>query len=444
MSNPAAADRPATFFEVMGSREFRSLFLASALSWFGDNAARAAVTAMVLQLTGSMGLSGAAFAISFLPWFGPGAVLTTIVDRYPYRRAMIVCDVVRMGTMALIAIPGMPVLGIIAMLFLTALLKPPFDAARSALVPQLLSGDRYVVGLSMLKTVGQAAVIAGYIVGSYLAVFDARIAVIFDALTFGISALLIRWGIRPRPTLAQPDRQTGLLRQTASGFAVVFRSPLLRAIAILMFLSVFFSILPEGLAAGWAADLTGNRHRRGLYQGIIMMASPAGFVLGGLVFTSVLAPSTRLKLIRPITFMTPLVLVPALFDPGIALIALMNGALGFCVAGLIPVTNALFVQALPRAYRARAFGVMQSGMMVFQGLAVFAGSVLADYFALHTVVGVWSLFGCVIMGFVARSWPSTERVHTMIDEARHNDATVGIDDRDETAPTGRTKQDASH
>ena len=55
MSEPAAAeDRPATFREVMVGREFKAVFAASALSWFGDHAARAAVTALVLVKTESV------------------------------------------------------------------------------------------------------------------------------------------------------------------------------------------------------------------------------------------------------------------------------------------------------------------------------------------------------------------------------------------------------
>lgn len=63
-----AADRPATFGEVFASREYRYLFSATLLSWFGDYLAKAAVTALIFAQTRSVALSAAAFALSYLPW----------------------------------------------------------------------------------------------------------------------------------------------------------------------------------------------------------------------------------------------------------------------------------------------------------------------------------------------------------------------------------------
>lgn len=418
MPSPTVTDRPATFGEVMASREFRAVFTASALSWLGDYTARAAVAALVYQRTDSIAYSSATFAISFLPWFGFGSVLTAIVDRYPYRRAMIICDLVRLGTMGMIAIPGMPIGGMLALLLITAFLNPPFDAARSALLPQVLEGDRYVVGLSLQRTTNQLTIVLGYVCGASLAAYSATGAIAFNASTFGLSAAMVWLGVRSRPSTMTPHQRTGLLRETGDGFALVFRSPLLRAIAILMFISVFFSILPEGLAAGWAATLTGSASDRGWYQGVIMMANPAGFVVGGLLIGRFVAPATRLVLIKPFAVLTPVSLLPSLFNPTVQVVAAMSAATGFFVAGLLPATNALFVQALPTAFRARAFGVMQSGMMISQGSAVFIAGALADVFPLPTVVGVWSALGVLVMLVVASTWPSREMVSSTLNAVR--------------------------
>jgi len=64
VSDQDFADRPATFREVLASGEYRALYLASALSWFGDYVARAAVTALVYQETESVAASAATFAFS--------------------------------------------------------------------------------------------------------------------------------------------------------------------------------------------------------------------------------------------------------------------------------------------------------------------------------------------------------------------------------------------
>lgn len=130
-----AADRPATFGEVFADREFRAIFSASALSWCGDYLAKAAVTALVFTLSGSVALSAASFAVSYLPGLTAGPVLAALAERYPNRTVMVVCDVLRAGLISLVALPHMPVAAMLVLLFTTALLNPAFDASRSALTP---------------------------------------------------------------------------------------------------------------------------------------------------------------------------------------------------------------------------------------------------------------------------------------------------------------------
>lgn len=419
MSDPAVANRPATFHDVLAHREYRAVFAGSTLSWLGDNAARAAVTALVFQRTDSVAYSAATFAISYLPWLGIGPVLAAVAERYPYRRVMILCDVLRLGLMALIAVPGLNVPTMIALLFATALLNPPFEAARSALLPQLLTGDRYIVGISLQKTAAQSAMIFGYVSGANLATLDARIAVLFNAGTFGFSAIAVCCGVRTRAPALATSHRSGIIRETREGFTVVFRAPLLRAIAILTFLCAFFSILPEGLAAGWAANLTPSAAERGWYQAIIMISNPVGFIVGGVLIGRFTAPTNRIKLIKPFAVLAPLVLVPSLFHPSVYGVTAMNAAVGFFVSGLLPAVNGLFVQALGKAFRARAFGVMQSGLQLVQGTAVLAGGALSDNFELPSVVGAWATVGVVVMILVTRAWPSPQAIHEEIAKAQH-------------------------
>ncbi|HYN96398.1 MAG TPA: MFS transporter [Pilimelia sp.] len=403
-----AAERPATFHEVFGNREFRAVFLAFGLSWFGDYLAKAAVTALVYQRTESVALSAATFALSYLPWVVGGPVLSALADRYPYRTVMIVCDVVRMALMALVALPAMPVEGMLVLLFLTSLAAPPSQAAKAAVLPLMLTGDRLVVALAVSSSSGQAMQIGGYLAGAGLAPFFPRLALLINAATFGISALLIRWGVRHRPA---PVTNAGrhLVRETAEGFRLVFGTPVLRAIAVMVFGLMLFAVAPEGLAAAWAADLTSDPAKRGISQGIIMAATPVGFILGGLVIGRLVGPTRRQRLVRPFAVLAPLSLAPALLEPPLIGVALMSAVCGFAVAGLMPTANGLFVQALPPGYRARAYGVMQSGVQVLQGVAVLSTGLLADVFTVPSVVGTWSLVGAVAMIVLTIWWPSPQR-----------------------------------
>lgn len=429
------ADRPATFREVFASNEYRAVYGASALSWFGDSMARAALTALVYQQTHSVLASGATFAISYLPWLGIGPILAAVAERYPYRRVMIICDLVRMGTMGLIALPRMPLPMMLVLLFVTSLLNPPFDAARSALLPRILTGDRYIVGVSLQATTGQAALITGYFAGGALAAYDPRLTVLLNSATFGISAFLVGLGVHTRRPALRPERRSQLLRETAQGFDVVFGRSVLRSIAVVVFCTMLFYTVPEGLAAGWAAELSGSRRDQGWMQGLIMMASPVGFVLGGLLIGRLVSPNTRRSLIRPLAALVPLALVPALASPPLPVVVAISTLVGFSAAALLPATNGLFVQALPDAFRARAFGVMQSGVQLLQGIGVFVTGALSDRFPLPQVVGAWGLLGLVVMTVAGLNWPSASEIDRSISEAKAENA-AEFRGRDEpTAPS---------
>ncbi|SDZ41479.1 MFS-type transporter involved in bile tolerance, Atg22 family [Micromonospora pattaloongensis] len=419
-AQPAA--RPATFREVFGQREFRALFNAAVLSWIGDYMAKAAVTVMVYQETESVGMSAAAFAVSYLPWLVGGPLLATVAERSSYRRVMIACDLVRMVLIALVAVPGLPVWVMLLLLFATTLANPPSQAAKSALMPIILTGDRLVVGLSVNTSAGQAAQVAGYVAGAGVAAVSPRLALFIDAATFAVSAAIIRFGVRERPPAMAREHRTHLLRETGEGFRFVFGTPVLRATAVLVFTAMLFAIVPEGLAAAWAAEHAGDEAERGLAQALIMAASPVGFILGGLIIGRTVRPDVRRTLIRPFAVLAPLALVPALLDPPPAVVAALAAICGFAVAGLMPVANGLFVQALPHGYRARAFGVMATGTQVMQGAAVLATGLLADRFSIPTVVGVWSVAGVLTMLVTAAQWPSAERFNAAIAEASRRGA----------------------
>jgi MFS family permease len=421
----ATADRKVTFSEIFAVGEYRALFLASQLSWIGDYMARAAVMVLVFVETGSVALAAAAFAISYAPWVLGGPFLTALAERLRYRTVMVVCDVCRAVLIGLVALPGMPLPAMLVLIFGVAMLAPPALAARSATMPLVLTGERVVLGIAVNQAGGQATQVGGYMVGAIVAAFNPRIALLINAATFTLSAFIIRTGLRQRPPAMRAEQRTTLLRETGEGFRMVFGTPPLRAIAIIVFASMLFAILPEGLAIGWADELAaGAEARRGLYQGLIMVANPLGVVLGGVLISRLLAPSARRRLVPLFAVAAPLSLVPALAEPGLAGVVAMATVCGFVMAGMTPTLNGLFVQILRHGYRARAFGVMNSGMQVIQGLAVLGAGLLTELLPLHQVVGLWSLCGVVLMSVLAMRWPKLEFFnHAIAETDRANRAT---------------------
>jgi MFS family permease len=391
------------FRDVFASREFRFLYGASALSWLGDFIARAAVTALVFDISESVVVSAAAFAISFAPWLLGGYLLVAVAERHPYRKVMIICDVARMLLMALVALPGLPWQLMLVVLLAAALFGPPFDAARSATLPAVL-GERYVTGIALNASTGPPIQVLGYAIGAAMALHHPQAALLINAATFGASALLVYLGVEHREPALSRDRRTSLIRETGDGFRLVFTNPALRALILMVFCGSLFAIVPEGLGAAWAARFP--EVDRGWAQGLIMGAVPLGLILGSLAVTRLVNPEDRTRLLRPLALVSPAALVPNLFGLPLELVAALALVSGFAIGALVPIANGEFVQALPNAYRARAFGVVQGGLHLLQGTAVLVTGALAGRYDLPTVVGLWSLIGVGLMVLLVVFWPS--------------------------------------
>jgi len=403
---PARRAGAVTFRHVFAAGEYRAIYLALIANWVGDYLSRAAMTVLVYQQTRSVLLSAASFAISYLPWIVGGPLLAALAERYPYRRVMIVCDLLRMGLVGLVAIPGLPVGVVLALAFLGMLTSPPTQAARSALLPLVLGRDRVVVALAVNATTAQGAQVLGYLVGATVAAASSpRLTIAGVALFFGLSALVIALGVRWRPPARAPRQRSPLLRETAEGFRLVFGSRVLRPIAVLVFTVTMFAIVPEGLAAGWAAELNPHAASRGVDQGVIMAAGPVGWIIGGLLISRLVRPDVREKLVRPLSIAAALALVPALAAPTVPVIALVILVSGVAQGGIMPTLNGLFVLALPHGYRARAFGVMQGGLQISQGLAVLLTGFIAQHSAVPVPVGLWSVAGALVLLAIAVRLP---------------------------------------
>ncbi len=418
-SRRGVTERKVTFSEVFAVGEYRALFSATQLSSIGDYMARAVVMVLVFVETDDMALAAAAFAISYAPWILGGPFLAALAERLRYRPVMVACDVIRAALLGLVALPGMPLPVALLLLFGVALLAPPSQAARSALLPLVLPGEKVVMGIAINQAFGQATQVAGYMAGALVAAqWNPRLAIVVTMITFLVSAVLQQVGLQDRPPAIGAGQRTTLLRETAEGFRVVFGTPALRVIAIIVFASMLFAILPEGLAIGWADALAEQSSgvRRGIYQGLIMVSNPLGMVLGGLLISRLLAPSVRRRLVPVLAVLAPMTMVPSLVNPGIVGVVAMATACGFVMAGMVPTLNGMFVQILRHGYRARAFGVMNSGMQILQGLAVLLAGLLTKVLPLHQVVGLWCTVGVFFMLVLALRWPRLEFFNRAIEE----------------------------
>ncbi|MFQ1000743.1 MFS transporter [Modestobacter sp. SSW1-42] len=394
-------DRPATYGQVFAVREFRPLFGSYLLSTIGDELARVALTVLVYQRTDSALLAALTFAISYLPWLLGGPVLSALADRLPRHRVLIGSDVARAVLVAAMAVPGTPLPALLALLLVVSLFAPPFEAARSALMADVLEGDRYAVATSLTGITGQAAQLIGFgLGGALLAQFSASAALLMNAATFAVSAgwLALVLQRRPAPVQDAAGPPRSLLQDTAVGLRLVAGAPRLRAIVGVLWVAALFVNAPEGIAAPWTLQLQDAVGATGL----LLAANPAGTAVGGVIVGRFCPPALRDRLLTPLVALSLggvllAGLVPLVLDRGttsfvVVLVLLFVAGLGGACS--IPL-NVAFVQAVPSAYRGRAFGVAVAGLYGVQGLGAVLAGAGADVLRPSTVVALSGAIGLV-------------------------------------------------
>ena len=151
--------------DPLAHRDVRLLWLAKIASEVGDWGARLALAYVVLDRTGSATATAAVTAVSLAPWLGLGQVLSTLADRFTHRAMMVATDLVRVVVFLVVAWVPMPLLPLFALVFVAAAMSPPFEAARSACLPELTGPARYPAALMLFNTTYQAGLLIGYAAG---------------------------------------------------------------------------------------------------------------------------------------------------------------------------------------------------------------------------------------------------------------------------------------
>lgn len=369
--------------------EFRFLFVAQLGSLIGNQLARVALAVLVFNRSGSAGLTGLVYALTYLPHLVGGG-LASVADHYPRRTVMVMTDLMRAALVGVMVVPGMPLWLLFFLVAAAELLAGPFDAARAAMLPDILPGDMYVAGSAVGQITAQSAQVIGFAIGGVLvAAVGARSALAIDAVTFALSAALVVLGCIWRPASRDKNEAQSWREDLVEGARLVFGDRRLRLLALFAWLCMF-SVVPEGLAVPYAHHLGGGA----VTAGILLAAAPLGYAAGAFGMTRLVDAPTRLRLLAPMALLSVAPLVAFVLRPGLpaATLLLVLSGIGCCYQ--LP-ANAAFVAVLPNARRSQAFGLVASGMLAVQGIAIAAAGAIASSIPTADVIAGAGVAGCV-------------------------------------------------
>jgi hypothetical protein len=378
-----------TFRSLFTSREFGTLWFAGGQSQIGDQLARVALSVLVYDQTGSGLATAATYALTLLPAVVGGIVLTGLADRYPRRTLIVVCDALRAALFALMAIRAIPLPVLCVLLVAAVLCGAPYNAAEPAIVADMYEGDWYVAAIGVRTATVQTAQLIGFAAGGLVVAWTgAHMALGIDAVTFAVSAVLLRIGLVYRPAVATVARHG--LDQIRVGFRTVVGDRRLRLLLALAWLAGFWTI-PEGLAAPYASAHGGGPTS----VGILLAANPAGNLIGVLVLTRWVPTALRPRLLGLLAIASGLPLILCGFGPGIAISAVLWGMCGLLSAYLVLIVTE-FVAIVPPNVRGQAIGLASSGLLAAQGIGLLIGGGIASLWAVGPTIAVAGAAGCLV------------------------------------------------
>lgn len=170
---------------------FRRLWASQLISEIGDWSARLVLSVLVYARTGSAATTGLVTTASLVPWLGPGQLLTSLSERWPRRRVMVLADLGRAVAFTVVVVP-LPVPVLLGVVFCAGLATPPFEAARSALRPEIIPAPLFPAAGALSSITQDLTLTVGYVTGGVLlAVLGEQEALLVNAVSFAVSAVLV-------------------------------------------------------------------------------------------------------------------------------------------------------------------------------------------------------------------------------------------------------------
>jgi MFS family permease len=230
--------------------DFWKFWAGQTISNLGSSFTEFALPLLIFKLTGSALNLAIASATTFLPYLLFGLPIGAWVDRVDRKRLMIVTDLLRallLGSIPLLAALNMLSVGWIYIDgFLISTLTIGFNSAEFAAIPSLVGHGEADAGQALVTANGRiqasysaATVVGPLLAGLLVAVLSLPALLLFDALSFVISAGALAL-IRRSFNAGGPARAASSIWQDVTeGLRYVLGHPVLRNISLMMALVNF-------------------------------------------------------------------------------------------------------------------------------------------------------------------------------------------------------------
>lgn len=241
------------------TRNFALLWLGQGISQFGDHVARIAFVTLIYEKTHSTSAVGMLFVIDAIAGMALGLVAGILVDRLDRKAIMVLSDVAR-AVLVLSLLWFSSLFAIYAVSVLMTFCSVIFTPAKNAFIPQVVPGNDLPRANAASSTLEQIMVIGGPIAGTAIVgFFSTGAAFAVDTISFLVSiatlaAIAIPGRAALKETAAASDR-AGYWAEARTGFRVISRSSVLRALLLAEVIAVLGVGAVNVLLVGYANDV---------------------------------------------------------------------------------------------------------------------------------------------------------------------------------------------
>jgi MFS family permease len=364
---------------------FRLLWIGQVLSDTGTQAALIAYPLLILALTHSATIAGAAGTVRLVAQLLLGLPGGALSDRFDRRLTMITCDAIRAAVLGLLTglVLAHPVTWpvVLAVSVIDGAANALFDPSASAALPGIVADEQLEQAWAATEARSYGASLAGPALGGFLFELGSAVPFLGDALSYLVSAGTVsRIGGQFRPE--GTAKRTALWREAAEGIRLVWNHQLLRAVVVqaplvnFAFTGVIFTITlalrQHGIAPGVIGLAQGGIAAGGLLGALAAPRLQGRLPLRRLVIVLTMA-GTGLFAVAALVLPSPLVAVPVAAT--LLLAPAANAAL-----------FAAMLRATPDNMRGRVSNTVTQAATGLAALAPLTAGLLVQHFS-----GRWAL-----------------------------------------------------
>jgi MFS family permease len=330
-------------------------------------------------------VSGVLLAVA-LPALFVAPIAGVFVDRWDYRRTMLVTNAIRAVLVAgLVAVPLLPAgtlsIGVqlslvYAVVLLASVCAQFFTPARFALIGDIVTAEERPKASSLGQvTMSVASIIGPPLAAPLLFVLGVQWSILLNALSFVLSFLLI-WAIRvPAQRSAGESGPAGLWRELGAGLRFFGRSRVLMAVLVSAAGVTFGAAALNALDVFFVSE---NLHAAPKWFGTLGMALGAGNIVGALLAGAL---AGRLGLSRVYwlgLLLTGCGLVAYSRTGNLAVAVAVLFTVGIPVAAVNSIAGPMILQVTPRQFLGRVLSVLNPALQLAGILSIAVASYLAS------------------------------------------------------------------